>query len=429
MKKKLVFSIMIIVLGFIPRLSKAQNSESSRDLIRLGVSQVNITPEQPVIMSGYGARITPSTGVHDSLFASALFFTGEKNRALIITADMIGFSDAFVDEIKKNIYEKTGLPGDHVMIIATHNHGGPAIHVYEDTLPQGNEDYIKSLKEKLVALAANAMKNPVLFQMGVGRGICKLNISRRAVFADGGVGLGRNQDAPCDHELDLIKFVDLQDNLLAVLLNWPCHGTVSGQDNYKITGDWPAAAARYIKKLTGKNIIVAVTAGASADINPIYGPGVDFNEVETVGYHVGNEAWKTLTNTKTFAVRSLGIVNSKLTFPAKKPWKGRFPQTSYISGSDVAIRLTALKLGKLVLCGISGELMTEMGMQIKKESRGSSTVIITHCNGASGYICTDKAFNEGGYEVMVSELMPGVEKPLVKKCIDMVHSFLTSPDK
>ena len=46
-----------------------------------------------------------------------------------------------------------------------------------------------------------------------------------------------------------------------------------GQDNYLITGDWPQSAARYIKDSAGKNIVVAVTAGASANINPIYGPG------------------------------------------------------------------------------------------------------------------------------------------------------------
>ena len=118
------------------------------------------------MMSGYDARKTPSTGVHDSLFASALFFSGKQNKALIISADLIGFSSAIIDSIKKKIYQKTGLSAHNVMIIATHNHGGPSIYAYEDKLPQANEDYVKSLYEKLATLAADAMKNPVLFQMG-----------------------------------------------------------------------------------------------------------------------------------------------------------------------------------------------------------------------------------------------------------------------
>lgn len=399
------------------------HNSASVEAVMLGVSRINITPEQPVMMSGYDARKTPSTGIHDSLFASALFFSDEQNKALVITADVIGFPHVFVDSVKKMISEKTRVPADKIMMVALHNHGGPAIRTYEDKLPQANENYIRSLKEKLTTLAINAMENPLPFLMGVGKGTCNLNISRRAVFADGGVWLGRNMDGPCDHELDVIKFTDEKNNVIAVLVNWPCHGTVSGQDNYLITGDWPAAAARYIKKLVGKDIVVAMTAGASADINPIYGPGNDFDEVEAVGYHVGNEAFKTLNEVKTSPVKSLNFITSELSFPGKQQWKDRFPQSSQESGSNVEVRFTAMKLGDVVLCGVSGELMTEMGMKVKKESSYPATVVITHCNGSSGYICTDKAFTEGGYEPNVSRLMPGVEKPLVSKFLEMIGSF------
>jgi neutral ceramidase len=250
-----------------------------------------------------------------------------------------------------------------------------------------------------------------------------MNINRRAEFADGGIWLGRNPDGPCDHELAVIKFEDLSANTLAVLVNWPCHGTASGQENYLITGDWPGAAARYIKKQADKEIVVGVTAGASADINPIYGPGKDFNEIESIGYLVGKEAWKTLAQTTTFPVRSLQATNTKMTFPGKKTCKDHFPQASYESAPDKEIRLSLLKIGDLVLCGISGEVMTEIGLEVKKQSPYIGTIIVTHCNGSDGYICTDKAFTEGGYEIKVTRLMPGAEKPLVSKLLELIHSF------
>src|SRR5687767_11093003 len=215
MKSK-ILTRLITIIGIIPLFSAAQIAED-RGFVKLGVSQINITPGQPVMMSGYGARKTPSTGIHDSLFASALFFSDVQNKALIITADVIGFQNVFVDSLKKMISEKTGVPPDRIMIAALHNHGGPSIRTYEDKLPSANDEYIKSLKEKLVILAMNAMKDPVPFSIGMGKGICKLNINRRAVFADGGVWLGRNPDRPCDHELDVIKFTDRQNNLIAVL--------------------------------------------------------------------------------------------------------------------------------------------------------------------------------------------------------------------
>src|SRR5437763_14589661 len=120
MKRKITFNTIIIFFGLIPGSLIAQNSSNNKTFVRLGVSQINITPDQPVIMSGYDARKTPSTGIHDSLFASTLFFSGEQNKALLISADMIGFPFAFVDTVKKMIAAKTGFSVDNIMIIVTH---------------------------------------------------------------------------------------------------------------------------------------------------------------------------------------------------------------------------------------------------------------------------------------------------------------------
>jgi hypothetical protein len=62
-------------------------------------------------------------------------------------------------------------------------------------------------------------------------------------------------------------------------------------------------------------------------------------------------------------------------------------------------------------------------MEIKKQSPYSGTMVITHCNGSSGYICTDKSYPEGGYEVQVTEFMPGVEKRLIREFAGLIDSF------
>jgi neutral ceramidase len=389
----------------------------------MGVSQINITPEAPILMSGYDARKTPFTGVHDSLFASALYFKNEKTSLLLITADLIGYSRAFVNETQKMISAKIGIPVENIMITAVHNHGGPVTEAYESDVPASIIQYMKVLQEKFIKMAVHASQTVVPFRMGTGKGICNMNINRRAEFADGGIWLGRDPDKPCDHELDVVKFEDLNNNILAVLINWPCHATTNGQDNYLITADWPGAAARYIKKQTGNKTVVAITAGASGDINPLYGPGKDFNEIEAVGYHVGVNAWKTFKEIVTYPVESISAGQSSLKLPGKKECKNQFPQKTYESGPDVVIDFTTFKIGKLILAGISGEVMNEMGTTVKKQSPYTDTMIITHCNGSSGYICTDKAFSEGGYEVKVSELMPGAEKPLTERLVKMIQDF------
>lgn len=79
-----------------------------------------------------------------------------------------------------------------------------------------------------------------------------------------------------------------------------------------------------------------------------------------------------------------------------------------------------LKIGSLVFAGISGELMTTIGMTVKERSPYPNTIILTHCNGSSGYLCTDEAYQEGGYEPMVSQTSPGIEKIILDTFMTML---------
>lgn len=421
--RRVVLAAALTLAAMLPGAWAAGSPEAEKSTATLGVARVDITPDKPVLMSGYGARKTPSTGVHDGLFASALWFFCGETSALLITTDLIGFRSELVDDIKARIAFRTGIPPGNILLTAVHNHGGPSVRTYEDNVPDANKDYVGVLKDKLAALAEEASRKAVPFRMGTAKGVCRLNINRRAVFADGAVGLGRNPDGVCDHEVAVARFEDQGGRLLAILVNWPCHGTASGPQNYQITGDWPGAAARTIRQQAGKDIVVAITAGASADINALYGPGDNFNEIEAVGWHLGNEAWKAVAAAETYPVHSMATGGAALTLPGKKALPDRFPRTSYEPGPDVEVRLTALKIGSLVLAGISGEVMNEIGLAVKAGSPYADTMIVTHCNGSSGYICTDKAYPEGGYEIQVTRLMPGVEKPLVRRLLELVRSL------
>ena len=180
MKKILITGSLILALfssGIPVRGQKGLNEYSG---LRLGVSQVNVTPSEPTLMSGYSNRTTPFTGVHDSIYASALFFTGA-SKSLIITSDLIGFSSHMVDDLKAQLSKATGVPGDNILVTAVHNHGGPSTRTYEKD-PSGAVDrYVSALTGKIVKMAVDASKNPVPFKMGIGKGSCSLNINRRAV--------------------------------------------------------------------------------------------------------------------------------------------------------------------------------------------------------------------------------------------------------
>jgi len=418
-----IVAILIVLTTVYPGSIFGQKAKKTERNIQLGVSEINITPQPTIRMGGYGARKGPSTGVHDDLFASALFFSGEETRVLVITVDVVGLNAEFIDGAKKMISSKISIPAENIMISALHNHGGPATQSLKDEVSPAVNDYLVFLKEKLTLLAVEASKKIAPFRMGIGKGFSNMNINRRAKFADGSIGLGRDPNGPADHELGVVKFEDMNNNTVALFINWPCHATAGGSENNLITGDWPASVARYIKKQAGKDIVVAISAGASANINPIYGPGNSFKEIEAVGFNVATEAWKKLPEIKMRQVKTIQAKNATLKFPGKMRTNNYLPQTSYESGPEVELRLTTLKIGDLVLSGVSGELFTEIGMEVKKRSPYGNTFIVTHCNGSNGYICTDSAYPVGGYEVGASWLMPGVEKPLTEKFMQLIRSL------
>lgn len=375
-----------------------------------GAAKINITPDIPIRMSGYANRSEPFTGVHDSIYATALAFENGQTRMVMVAADVIGFSHEFVDQTKTRIKNATGVTEDQVLIVAAHNHGGPVTSVYTGSSTDAEEAYYEELKNKLALLTKKAFENIQPAKIGAGKGICQMNVNRRARHAEGGIWLGRNPAGPCDHEVAIIRIDDLQDNPIAAYMNWPCHATVSGQENTMITGDWPGAAARSFTLQT--NILVMVTAGASADINPIYGPNAKFNDIAAIGHVLGEEAVRIFENIETHSPSEIQMIQAVFMAPGKKRSESRMAPVSLEESENQMIRIAVCKIGSILLAGISGELMTEIGMEIKEQSPYKNTFIVTHCNGSNGYLCTDKAYEEGGYEPMVSKTMPGTEKAI-----------------
>jgi len=203
-----------------------------------------------------------------------------------------------------------------------------------------------------------------------------------------------------------------------------------GPRNYLISGDWPGAASRFIEKEFGNRIIAPLTLGASGDINPIYGPHIDFVNtksyaygVEAIGVILGEEVLRIAKNIKTFSNGSISASQRIITLPGKKGGESKLPQKKYEPGPDVDLLLSALKIGNIVFTGVAGDLMNEISVKVRKLSPFRYTYLIVHCNGSSGYFVTDYAYREGGYEVQSSRAMPGAEKVIIENLLDIINGL------
>jgi len=121
--------ILILVIFLIPA---AQAQDPAGSTLHAGVAKVNITPETPIPMSGYGSRKEVFQGIHDSLYVTATVFKNESNKSVLITADLIGFSDPFYKETSQKVEKATGINKDFIFLSANHIHGGPENMTYSN---------------------------------------------------------------------------------------------------------------------------------------------------------------------------------------------------------------------------------------------------------------------------------------------------------
>jgi neutral ceramidase len=85
--------------------------------------------------------------------------------------------------------------------------------------------------------------------------------------------------------------------------------------------------------------------------------------------------------------------------------------------------ITVARVGDIAFVGLGGEVLTEIGMSIKAASPFKHTFVITHCNGAAGYLPLANLYIEGGYEVESSPFAPKAADIVVKQVVKMLHEL------
>jgi len=427
--QKILFLISTVFLVCLLPFAKSGPFPAPLSSLMAGTAKVYITPPKPIPMSGYGGRNDPFKGVHDELFARVIVLSDGKNKAVLISAELIGISNAFWKDVTEALEKKAGIRKEFVLLSAVHNHSGPGVNVYEENKAPDVLAYIEEIKEKIVDATKAAMNGMVPVNIGVGKGECKMNINRRAQNGKGEISLGMNPYGPCDHEVGAIRVEDKSGKPISVIMNWPCHGVVLGPKNYLITGDWPGAASAYVEKSSGESLIAILTIGASGDINPLYGPHIDFESnssyafgKDAIGEDLGKESLRVAKELKTFSTARISAAQRVISLPAKEREKGpgKVQQPRGIENDSLKVRLSVVKIGNIIFTGVSGEVFNEISVNMRKQSPYAFTFMITHCNGSSGYLITDAAYAEGGYEVNSTRAKSGAEKAIIENLLAMI---------
>jgi hypothetical protein len=229
---------------------------------RAGVATVDITPDYPVRLNGFGNRRTESEGVLHKIYAKAIAIDDGSGPAILMAVDSLGVPDYMTSEVAKRLNAKAKLEPARLAITSTHTHTAPMLTNCCPTIfgmpitpdeQKHIDQYTKELTDKLEQAALAALKDMKPAKLEWATGSVGFSINRRT---PGG---------PVDHDMPLLAVRDLNGKLRAINVSYACHCVTLSFN--KVSGDWAGFAAEMIEK-AHPGVVALTSIGCGADSNP-----------------------------------------------------------------------------------------------------------------------------------------------------------------
>jgi neutral ceramidase len=422
---------------------------------KAAASRANITPDQPLWMSGYASRDHAATGKNTDLWAKALVLEDEQGRrGVIISLDLVGIDRDTSVQIRNRLIENHDLSMAEIVICTSHTHSGPvfgstlkAMYDLEPAEWNKLQAYTRRASDEIVRIVGEAFSELRQAELSFGVGHCDFAVNRRANREPDVPALREQGElkGPSDHEVPVLR-VSSGGETIAVLFGYACHATtLSG---YEWDGDWPGYAQIAIEQ-AHPGVTALFFAGCGADQNPLprrsvelaqkYGKQIarsidevlqsdmkplaatlrtSYHEIDLPFAHVPDqdELQQALSATNVYEVRrakhQIDLYGDASSIPDRYP----YPVQTW-------------RLGDVTGVFLGGEVVVDYSLAIKGLDRHVDFVA-GYANDVMAYIPSERVLTEGGYEgggSMVYYGQPSAWKAgLEQQILDKVLLQLTS---
>ena len=428
-----------------------------RASLKAGASKVNITPPLGVKLIGsYGK---PSDSILDDLYVKSLVLNDGDTTLVIVSADLLYSPlEDITNPVREIVKKKTGIPNQNVLVCATHTHSGPEVFSRSKLLPEKqtnvddiDQSYLKSLINKIAGSVFIAYQNMKDVKIGAAKGyLPEIIFNRRPRKPDGSVEMaftlppevtatrkivrdtegnvrvtftppGKELEfGPVDPEVCVLRVEDTDGGIVASLVNFGCHPvSIYPHLSTAISADYPAYTTKVVEEMEGG--ICLFTLGLAGNVVPIQ-RGVEPRK--EIGKAIGGEALRRLQFVATSGDVTLKALKKEVRFPAKK---SSSPEQAGDAGTAIkfiSTEIQVLRLGDIYILGLPGEILVEVGMDIKRRAGVEKLFVISLCNDSIGYVCPKPAYEEGGYEpTSATNLAKGAGEIMVKEALKLINQI------
>jgi neutral ceramidase len=433
--KLLIIVTSVILLG---RVTSGQQDNPAGNMaitsFRASVVKVDITPEDSQMLLGYQAR--KSTGILDHIYHRIIALDDGKTQFFLVSTDICEFSPSEYDHVASQLENQLGIKPLNFLWTTTHTHSAPevgsagleAAFLGERYLHEVDADYTAMVEQKLIEGVKEARQKLAPARLGVGWGFSQANINRRAIDVDGQATLGLNPDGPVDRRIGLMR-IDQEDGTpIALLANYPIHGTVMSGENLLISGDAPGIVADYVEKKIGAPLLFI--NGALGNLAPIYSVYPDHQSGHLGQFRVllgdrildANRMISATTNKVTLDLGSLIVETQR-----KEGMKWTSDLEKYSRTTNTGVNLVRLPVRFLkinddvAIWSAPLELFCEISNEIRDRSPFPYTFYFGLGNGWLGYLLPESQYKYGGYEPEVSPYTPSAARELTESVVDYLQ--------
>lgn len=426
---------------------------------KAGVSKRVITPKETMWLGGYASRTKPSTGEIHDLWAKAIVLEDvQKNRVVLVSADILGFEKNMADSIARGIGLRHGLPRANLLLNGSHTHSGPVLwQSLQDIYPLDEEEsnkvreYTDWLVQEIISLVDDAMANLDEATVFSGNGFARIQVNRR-----------ENDEAdlftlseligPQDYSVPIIHVVGADKQVKAVLFGLACHPTVlsgyewsgdyAGFAQLEIEAQYPGAQAMFFQGAGGeqnpmprRTVALAERHGKTlaAAVKQVIVDGGLKPLAPSISAAYKEISLPFQTGTDRATLRK--VLDDKSSPQYFVQWAKRLMEKLDVGEQlDVAYNhypVQCLRLGEQVIFSLGGEVVVEYALNIKGVF-GHDTFVFGYCNDLMGYIPTERILEEGGYEGddaqkvygLPAKWAPGIERRILMACAEVYNTLI-----
>ncbi|CAN5466535.1 hypothetical protein BH23BAC1_BH23BAC1_03330 [soil metagenome] len=378
-------------------VEQVQNFEElpKGDTIRAGWAKVNIVPDYPTPLAGFGNRRGKlMEGIRDSVWLRAFVFDNLDIKAAFITMDLLIVPPEVVISLKSKLKDK-GFDAQNIYLTATHTHcsigsWGPGF-----TGEAIAGDFDPQIVELISNAALNAVEKADLSKekakIGFGQIDAAAYVANRLVGEEGSI----------DPWFRILK-IEKESGETSILSTFSAHATCFGHRYMHLTRDYPGVLVDSLEQLQSVDF-AAFAAGGVASHRPASQPTAE-EQLAFMANGLYNLVRLELDNISTEYEFDLRVLHVPL--PLREPhvriaenWRLR-PWVFYQVFGDYPSTISFMRIGNNVWvgtpCDFSGELIPDFQDVVREEN---INLLVTSFNGGYiGYITLDQYYDLNKYE-------------------------------